>query len=154
MELSFSEVERLILFNQYTILAEIARIQDNISDADVYEKKAIIISGGYQHEYDILFQDLGLQMDNEKCSDLWNILNMYACLQYSARQIGDTELMRKCLFPGFDGNYEIDQLRYCEFILQTLERFSGLELQNTDVNSHCEMSDRYHAQLERYKWGL
>ena len=45
MELSFSEVERLILFNQYTILAEIARIQDTISDADVYDKKAKIISG-------------------------------------------------------------------------------------------------------------
>lgn len=150
MEYIFSDTERLILLNQYRILAEIARIQENQSDADFYDTSAEIISGGYQHEYEEYFR-LGQPPASKTCSDIWSILDLYSTLQYSARESNNQDLIYKCRFPGFDGNYETDLLGYCRFVLNTLKRFSGLELESADINSHREMIEHYNAQLEKYQ---
>lgn len=150
MDLYFSDNERLILLNQYRILAEIARIQENQSDAEFYDTSAEIISGGYQHEYEEYFR-LGQPLASKTCSDIWSILDIYDTLQLSARRIDNVDLMHRCRFPGFDGNHETDLLRYCRFVLNTLKRFSGLELESADINSHREMIEHYNAQLEKYQ---
>lgn len=147
MEISLSRTERLILFNQFKILAKL-----DPTGAEYYQHCQTIITSGFVLEYPKLVEDFG-EVSTEKCREVRDVLNMYVALNIAYDQMEDKSGIdpHSILFPGFDGNGESSHLAYASFLRasnlwQTVFRAS----RSDDLNSHCPELQRYQIMLDRY----
>lgn len=149
MLFEFSPTQRLILYNQFVIMAEQSRLQNDESCADYYDLLADIISNGYTHDYDEFDRLICDEMNTDECKLVWDILSVYEKLQLSAKKTEIEELIESSKFRGFDGNYESELMKYCDFIINKMNRFKYLDLDNADLNSHSKMSEYYKLMINR-----
>lgn len=149
MLFEFTPTQRLILYNQFIIMSEQSRLQNDESNAKYYDLFADIISNGYTHDYDELNKLIYDEIDIDECKLVWDILSLYEKLQYSAKKTEIEELIQNSKFRGFDGNYELELMNYCNFIINKMERFQYLDLDNDDLDSHSKMKEYYQSMINR-----
>lgn len=149
MLFEFTPTQRLILYNQFLIMSEQSRLQNDESSAKYYDVFADIISNGYTHEYDEFNKLIYDEISIDDCKLVWDILSVYEKLQFSAKKTEIDELIQSTKFKGFDGNYESELMNYCDFIVNKMERFQYLVFDNTDFNSHWKMKDYYRSMINR-----
>lgn len=149
--MSLTRHERLVLSNQYRILALLAPKDDR----DHWNRCREIVDRGYEHDY----RHLGDQIDDdvmsiEESREVLDILAMFEALGRSGKHVssGLTESERRQLkFHGFDGNAEAKQLAYVRFFCdQDGGRYRELD-RGDDFNSHCPMMRSYRGQLDVYR---
>ena len=97
-KIKLTDVERLILANQYEILSK-------LSDDKTYAKWAETLRGGYEWLYSQYFDHLSPNLQRE-AEHVLAIPGIYSDLRDSYAQLPDKTGIdpRQIEFPGFDGN--------------------------------------------------
>lgn len=151
MSYVLTDVERLILSNQYAILAKLA---DSQHEAEEYEKLASHLNKGYSFFYG---DALRLQQC-ERVSDavqqfVMDVLSMYRALQRVVEDgsVSD-EVKADLIFPGFDGN---EEYQYMGFAMALYEQgrypdVFGFNGKDPDFNSHSPTLDLYQRMLSKW----
>jgi len=141
--MQLTEVQRLILFNQFKILEKL-----DPENAEEYSQNREILDEGYVREYSRLrlHQELGAL----ECQEVWDTLKMYAYLQRSYESVEDKTGLGKLAisFPGFSSNHETDQWAYARFIKQ---HGSWERVGRDDLDSGAPMLKQYKEMLTRWK---
>lgn len=141
MELSFKE--RLILTNQYEILAGLSKndfeIRKNKNLAEIFKK-------GYSRNYCDATSDFSEELSPEECQFVVDVLDLYRDLYWSwekSTEIQDSIEKRNILFPGFDMNdpKEVRYLTYCRFMVEDQGKWGEIKqlIDNEEIeglNSH------------------
>jgi len=140
VDMELSKIQRLILFNQHAILAELVK-----SNSSHHEKMKEVYRSGYVVNYDDDFQHFSDELDRSKSSLVIDVLDMYSAIQRSADQIGglDSDSYR---FPGFDGNNETSYMAYARFVVETEGRFANLKIES--FNSHMRSLKAYKRMVD------
>src|SRR5829696_4258489 len=120
--MDLSRKERLLLWNQYSILEVLQP-----TEAKHYEKLKTILERGYKLDYDDLCPHIeDDEFPEEGALEVIRILAMFQVIQDSLGKIGgkvdgvdDWTLQ----FAGFDGNNEVEQLAYLRFLVKQQEKF-------------------------------
>jgi uncharacterized protein YfbU (UPF0304 family) len=148
-ELELTRKERLMLWNQYSILEVLQP-----KNAEHYQKLKIILERGYKLHY----PDLLLHIDEDDFSDkgareVIRILGMFEVIQDSLANVGSVEGVENHMlrFAGFDGNNEADQLGYLHFLVEQQERFKHVVANLRDYNSHAPLLTTYRKMLGLYE---
>ncbi len=142
--MKLSKVERLILANQYRILARLDE-----SNAGWCERMREALESGYEGAYSGLFNAIFDGLSAEQCSFVIRTMDMYNALQRSYTALADKSGIdeRSGKFPGFDGNNETEHMGYAEYVVEQEDRFPGLQLGGDRFNSHTRSIPRYRAML-------
>lgn len=146
-KIELTPVERLILANQYRILAKLYP-----SDTDEYEQSAEVLEHGYALEYSEIFQGIDSEVDAAICKEVLLILDLHRALHQGFEASTDQiEVSRSDIaFKGFDGNNETEQLSFANYFITRKDRY--VELQTTeDFNSHWETLPRYRAMVREWQ---
>ena len=152
-EYNLTKTERLILFNQYSILSELANNAGDKNTADIYEAYKTILVDGYKYEYSQLFDDFGEELSKTKSNFVRNVLKMYRAIYDKARTLSPEEKERygehKLKFHGFDGNEETEYFLYCKFIIEDMGEYAEIyENGKNGLNSHCNTINYYNKLLK------
>lgn len=151
MNKSLTNLERVILLNQYELLEKIDAV-----NADYYDCLKSVLSNGYTHEYYMLDQNFSEELIDEDQELVWDTLEMYSRLYYSFKQLGNPkDFENKIRFQGFDGNEEVTYFAYCKFVVKDLGRYCELvEISPDDLNSHYPVVCKYQKMLSKWDaWG-
>ncbi|MDC2815432.1 YfbU family protein [Leuconostoc suionicum] len=148
MNSEFTEKERLILANQYQILAELAELRDNKVEAESYRKANKVFYYGYSEKYqdaDILgyFEDDNSKISKQGQVEVWNLLKMYDFLidhyEEAKKQYPD---LKEIQFIGYDANDDKENVKmnYMRFIFEEENLFKNVKEKfstgNNSINSH------------------
>lgn len=142
--LKLTDVERLLLANQYDILGLLKK-------EDGYTKMAENLRDGHKWIYE---QDATYISDNlpdDDANHVLTILGIYSDLRYSYKQLSDKSGIDEhaLIFPGFDGNNEAE-LRHFAHALSKNGRY--IETVGRDArNSHMPTTDMYRRQISEWK---
>ena len=152
MEFTFTPYQRLNLYNQYTILEKLSRLQNDTDDADYYAQKAKIVMEGFSYDYSECTEIIQDELPKTECKLVWDTLDMYSAILLSYQRLANPEIrVEDITFHGFDGNYEPDLLNYCKYVLFDLERFAELTADDrNDFNSHSRRREIYRAMLQKW----
>lgn len=154
--MNLSPVERVILINQFKILAKLYPEEE-----ESFLNKCEVLQSGYTLNYSWILPNVSEEMSPETCREVLDILNMYDSIRISILE-GATlpkEYSEIQNFRGFDANDEselygyarylmIDEGRYQELVKQC--RLPGEDDSYPDVNSHFPMLSKYKKML--YEW--
>lgn len=143
-----SKKERLLLINQYRILA----LLDEEGEADYYRKCIRILESGYEFHYHLLDQFIDDPMIAEESHEIIDILSMFRVLNDSYKRLEDKSGIEEwqIKFVGFDGNNETGEMGYVRFLARHDERFTDV-IDPDRCNSHCPTLDRYRKMLEHFR---
>ena len=138
--MKLTRVERLILCNQFRILAKLVP-----DEADTYDGWYEALADGYEMHYEDCCQNIYEEtMSVEDSREVIDTLTMFRVLKYAVRdmkvkpEVDDWRLK----FAGYDGNYETQHMAYAEYFCKhDGGRFEDLEI--TDFNSHSACVDGY-----------
>ncbi len=139
-------VERLILTNQFRILA-------HLEGDDYYSNKAEIAERGYEGLYDDLFSFMHESVSEDICNETFEILTMFRVITNSIARLtpeekSDIEL-NKLEFKGFDANND-QHYGFMMFLHENENRYK--ELKGLPLNSHTEITiSSYRSMLIVYK---
>lgn len=141
--------DRLILINQYKILA---KLEPN--DANYYKELIEILENGYEIFYSLLDQWIDEEMPRDKSRFVLDILDLYRALEDLKRKTKDERLLAHSHgnFRGFDGNNESDYLGFTRFLIEIQGKFQEQKknfYENDHLNSHCEMIEKYERMLTK-----
>ena len=151
--MELTKPERLILLNQYRILAKLEP-----DDSRASEEACEILRNGYALEYEKLGSYVDPAVSEAECREVKDILDMYRALKIARGKLpeetfgeGDT------VFPGFDGNNETEHFAYATFLIETQNKWP--ESKRDPRNSHRPMLARYRSMLGSWeesanKWEL
>ncbi len=148
MDIKLTVVERIILRNQYLILKQL-----NPDQAEDYDKLITIIERGYEDDYgELAMAFSGDTMPKGDSEEVEDILDMHWALQMSQKGLPTEVEKANVAFPGFDGNDEKEcrYMGYARFLVKQ-DRFSQVDLQEKDFNSHGQRLSRYRRMLQRWK---
>ncbi|MBM7644067.1 uncharacterized protein YfbU (UPF0304 family) [Scopulibacillus daqui] len=138
--MELSKVERLILFNQFSILEQL-----NAKDAP-YSYYKEILEHGYTYNYDELVEFLLDDVPREVCDEVWDILQMHRSIIHSYNNLESKDDIK---FKGFDGNEETEHMTYARFIIENMNRFEEQKL--ADYNTHFPTLNRYRRMLSEWR---
>lgn len=143
--------ERLLLINQYRILAELKP-----SEAARHAVAIEVLERGYEGLYPRVFGDLSdPPMSPGECKPVIETLQMFRVLQASCRRLGHDIAIdgRALTFGGFDAAEESRPHRLADFLIRTDERFQALGRQEgTDAGVEPGRFDMYRRMLSRFRW--
>lgn len=148
--MKLTKVERLILSNQYMILAKLYP-----DDEEQYINDREIVTSGYVYNYDSLFDVIEEEFSHDQCRYVLDILEMHRTLLFSFNELKESDRdgldLSDVKFRGFDGNNDGKCLAYTEFFIDRLQRYG--ELQNPGgYNSHSNTSYRYRPMLNKWRF--
>ena len=145
---TLTNVERLILANQYEILSQQA---DNEYDTVKFLRTAKQLRDGHKWLYEQIFEHIDDDLDNESAEFVVNVLSLHKALLSSYEQLDDKiDLKEKdVLFKGFDGNNEGSLMYFAEALSED-GRFCEV-LEKGNLNSHCPMIRRYQEMLQTWE---
>lgn len=140
-----TKLERLILFNQFTILQQ---MEPSLGD---FEQACEILRNGYTAHYSDLTKYMFDEWPESECNEIQSIFHMFDVLKTSYADLTDKSDIDpyEVEFPGFDGNEETRYMEYAQFI-KKLGRFRGVGGDH-GLNSHDEMMPTYRAMLARFQ---
>lgn len=152
--MNISDVERLILINQFTILEE-----KNPQDS-YYRQGREILESGYKVLYTEITNTLSKEMSEEDGEFVIDVLQMYRTLHDSYNNLEDKKDLKESdvVFKGFDGNEEGNHYSFAKYFVQDFKRFS--EFENASFNSHSNKIPKYQRmliewrKLDRYDYDL
>lgn len=144
---NISKRDRLILINQYRILAKLDK-----EDADHYEELISILENGFSIFYSQLDEWISEEMPPGEGLFVLNILDLYRALEDIKRASKDIRLLEHhySIFLGFDGNNETNYMSFCRFLIEKQGKFQEQKqylLKNDNLNSHMPMIDKYKRML-------
>ena len=148
MELDLTNAERLMLINQYKILA---KLNEGTSDEDYYNKRVEILERGYEWYYSNFIHSAPLR--KEVSDETMDILNMFRQLGAYVEQLTEPERetldVKKLSFRGFDGNND-PHFGFTKFIIEKDDKYP--EYKGTYLNSHTSSTlPQYRGMLAVYK---
>jgi uncharacterized protein YfbU (UPF0304 family) len=145
--MKLSRVERLILSNQYSILAALYP-----NEAKSYTEMREIVESGYEFHYSEIAQhilDNDDVMSEDECLEVLDILTMFSAIKRSFNSLEDKPSVQEhdIRFRGFDGNNETKYMLYAQFFCDSQGgRFEDLD-RGDNFNSHLPSLDMYRRQL-------
>lgn len=140
--MELTDTERLILSNQYQLLAK-------LENDDHYALMAETLRRGYKWLYDeYLEQSLWPKVDDDKCEFVVSVLDLYSTMKSSYEALEDKSGIEahEVEFPGFDGNNETELMGFADY-LQKHRRFEDV-LQKGRKNSHMPTVEIYSRMLQ------
>jgi uncharacterized protein YfbU (UPF0304 family) len=145
MYIKLTDAERLILSNQYEILAHIKKDEH-------YALLAETLRDGYELLYQEHFTKLSEVLSPEKVEHVMTILGIYGDMRDSFANLSDKSGIEEQLlvFPGFDGTNEIELLGFTQALLKHGGRFE-LTIGSTAKNSHMPTTDMYERMISKWK---
>src|SRR5260221_13206589 len=111
-----TRIERLLLYNQFTILQKLATDEDDVEN---YKDLCAVLQHGYELEYNKLFSSIwGEGISHEDCRFVMDVLDMFRVLQATHKTLADKSGIdpEDLRFSGFDGNNETDLMSYTEYL--------------------------------------
>lgn len=146
--MEISQRDRLMLINQYKILANLDK-----DDADHYKELISILENGYTIFYSQLDVWVSNEMPEEEGRFVLDVLDLYRAIEDIKRATKDDRLLRHSysFFHGFDGNNETAHMGFCRFLIERQGKFQEQKqylLKNDNLNSHMPMIDKYSRMLE------
>ena len=149
--LTLSIKDRLMLWNQYTILMALYP-----KERAEYEQKRDIVEQGYESHYDELV--LGIDesgVSAETSRYVMDVLDMYRTLADTYDALADKSGIDQhaIVFPGFDGNNEADQMVYARFLVKDQRRWTEVlkGRPHFDLNSHMRTREMYERMLAAWR---
>lgn len=152
MSLNFSDEQKIILINQFTILRELAELQNDDDAANKYRSAIEGIRFGYGED---ALQNLSLHFDPEVSDDtkqyVYDVLNMYSFIYSQYQQFTEEQKSEISLndikFIGFDGHSS--SYSFYKFVTRELglERYQDVA-QFVLSNSWEEDSHGFDSNLE------
>ncbi|MCE3606847.1 YfbU family protein [Massilia sp. P8910] len=150
MDLRLSDNERLILSNQYEILAAL-----NPSEKDDNLRLAKQLRDGHEWLYRQSFQNLSPLFSDEETDFVHEILQLYSTLKHSYELLHDKEGIEagRMNFPGFDGNdsREADMRRFAQALKEDGRYEFTLSASPTDLNSHSRAIPGYRRMIAAWR---
>jgi len=139
--------DRLILINQYRILASL-----NKAEADHYEELISILENGYTIFYSQLEEWISDDVPEEEGRFVLEVLDLYRAIEDVKRATKDSRLLAHhyAYFRGFDGNNETEYMSFCRFLIEKQGKFQEQKqylLRNDNLNSHMPMTAKYRRML-------
>jgi len=147
LQRSLTNVDRLLLYNQFEMLRLLTLNSDSPGNAETYEERQEIIASGYHWHYGDIFAHIEEPTPYKDSEEVIQILEMYRAIDNFRVENPDSDFSSPYIkFLGFDGNNEIEQFSYARFIIQTQERFS----ESKHLNSHWPMLPTYRRMLRAW----
>lgn len=143
-EIAPTRLERLILLNQYRLMAMIE------PDSPEHKKAVEALTDGHALPIQALAEWVLDGLNDVDCRFVIHTMAMYDALQrsYKALPAGQKTIKSsEVSFRGFDGNNETEFMSYARFVVEYEGRFTYLLPQNNDFNSHMPTVNRYRSQL-------
>jgi uncharacterized protein len=142
--LKLTDTERLILANQYEILAHIKK-------DDHCFLMAKTLREGYEWLYRHYFDVLGENLATDKAEHVLNILSIYKDMKDSFSKLSNKSGISEGLlnFPGFDGNNESELLGFAN-ALQKHASF-GSTIGQPAKDSHIPTTDIYERMIRKWE---
>jgi uncharacterized protein YfbU (UPF0304 family) len=142
--MELTDAERLILSNQYQLLAK-------LEDDDHYALMAETLRNGHKWLYEEYFQHLQPDLDDDKAEFVVDILDIYSAMRSSYRDLEDQSGVDAddVKFPGFDGNNEAELLVFADALLKH-RRFEDT-LRKHGNNSHMPTVDGYRRMIQTWE---
>ena len=146
--MEISKRDRLILINQYKILAGF-----NKDEADYYQELINILENGYSIFYSQLDESVLDDMPPEAGRFVLNILDLYRAIEEVKRSSQNEKLIGHSYsyFNGFDGNNESEYMGFCRFLIEVQGKFQEQKQylsKNDHLNSHMPMIEKYERMLK------
>jgi uncharacterized protein len=143
-DLELTDVERVILANQYEILSI-------LKEDDSYDLLARNLRDGHKWIYSQVFDWISPNLAESKVDIVLKTLNLYSTLQSSYAELQDkSDIDAKELnFPGFDGNNESEFLSFANALLKD-HRYEHV-LGPSVKNSHMPSIDIYRRMIEEWQ---
>lgn len=141
--------ERLILINQYRILAN----QDPSLKTEC-DYNIRVLEAGFEIEYRDLHSDLDPDVITvEQSRQVLDIFEMYRALQGSYDKLGrpDSISEEDLLFQGFDGNNEAGYVDYAYHVLDEQGRYESLDRVD-DLGGYPNSLSVYGRMLEEWRY--
>jgi uncharacterized protein YfbU (UPF0304 family) len=144
MRLKLSDTERLILANQYEILAALKKDES-------LERLAENLRDGHEWLYSQGFDWFSENLPAEDAEHVLWILGIYGDMKASFEALSDKTGIdpRLLAFPGFDGNNESELLHFAG-ALRKSERFVETIGPNAK-NSHMPTTDTYRRMIAKWR---
>ena len=151
--------DRLVLANQFQVLANQCVKSKEDGWTEYYLKMVEICKRGYELEYYQLDECFVHQpMSCDACEEVRNTLMMFEVLQRSNRKLGNPIEPEKVVFKGFSVNGETNYVGYTEFLIATEEKWTDVILGGDTqgqfqlrLNSHHPMREVYCRMMSRFK---
>ena len=143
MPQTLSETERLILSNQYEILAHLTKQQS-------YSRLAANLRDGHRWIYEQPLQ-LSKDLPHQAADHVLTILEIYSALHSSYRVLTDKAGIdeHQLNFPGFDGNNESELLHFAQALSEN-GNYSDT-IGKTALNSHQPTTAAYTRMIKEWR---
>ena len=141
--LKLTDTERLILANQYEILAV-------LKNDESHERLSNELLSGHEWLYSQSFDHVSENLSNSDAEHVVTILGIFGDLRDSYEKFTDKSGIeaREVNFPGFDGNNESDLYSFARALWKH-ERFTNVLTEHA-VNSHMPTTDMYQRMIAKW----
>ena len=143
-KLELTDVERLLLANQYDILGMLKKDDD-------YTRMAENLRDGHKWLYEEHATRISDNLPDEDVDHVLAILGIYSDLRDSYSELTDKSGIDEHFvsFPGFDGNNESELFHFARALSKN-ESFSDT-IGKDARNSHMPTTDMYRRMIEEWK---
>ena len=150
LKMKSEEKDRLILVNQYKILANL-----NKEDREHYQEKIEILENGYEKLYDSLIENFSHNpLSVNECIFVMDVLEMYGTgITCSFNNLKSKTLTEQDIhFPGFNTNEELKYYSFALYWLETLDRYAEIQaISNGNYRGIAENASKYRRMIEKWK---
>lgn len=149
--MEFTKKERVLLINQYRILASL-----NKDEEEHYSELIAILENGYEIFYSMVDEWISDDMPEEEGRFVLEILDLYRIIEDTKRSSKDSRLIEHAfsIFRGFDGNNESEYMSFARFLINQQGKFSEQQdylRKNDNLNSHMPLVPIYKAMLRKWE---
>ena len=148
--MKIEEKDRLILVNQYRILASL-----NKTEEQHYQEKIEILENGYEKLYQNLFENFSNEtLSIDECNFVMDVLEMYGTgITLSFNNLGTKSLTKEEIrFPGFNTNEEFKYYSFILFWLETLDRYAEIqEISDGNYRGIGGNVGKYEKMIDKWK---
>lgn len=143
--------QRLLLINQFKILAAFATSEGATEDRKLYARWVTILENGYTAQYAEMCFAMNKEVSPDDCAFVSDVLTMFRALHYY-EQDGGAPLtkQRRMKFSGFDGNTEGELRSYAMFLIEQdgmWDEQKSRAKETDGFNSHMPIRDAYGRML-------
>lgn len=144
--MTLSQMERLILVNQYMILEKLYP-----EEANSYALTRKALENGYELEYSDIFKNIyhnDETLSEEGCILVREILTMFSALKRSYNKLDDKSDIdsKDVTLWGFDGNDETEYMAYARYLIEDCQLWSDLQ-KDAVFNRHMPSLGKYRKML-------
>jgi uncharacterized protein YfbU (UPF0304 family) len=141
--MKLSQIERIILINQYKIL--------NALKVETCDAELSALRGNFELALDWVFQPVSEKsVSLEDCQEVESILKMFSYLRASHDRLPDKSEKANIniVFSGFDGATEADQYAFAHYLFEHDKRFT--DIKPAHLNSGVPFLPRYRKMLQAF----